>query len=77
MESRTKPEAIRTPVSGIVSDFNNILGAISGFAELALEKVPADNKAKQYLRQIYGAAPWIWPRNSTNSAARPKTNSAP
>lgn len=47
-----KMEAIGTLAGGIAHDFNNILGAISGFTELTLEHVPADSKAKKYLKRI-------------------------
>lgn len=50
-----KLEAIGTLSSGIAHDFNNILAAVIGFAELALDKAPADSRIHRYLSQILKA----------------------
>ena len=43
-----KMEAMGTLASGVAHDFNNILGAILGYAELAQLKVPPDQQELQY-----------------------------
>lgn len=50
-----KMEAIGTLAGGIAHDFNNILMALMGYADLALEEVPADTRSQQYLREVLKA----------------------
>ncbi|MGD0231995.1 MAG: PAS domain S-box protein, partial [Syntrophorhabdales bacterium] len=51
-----KMEAVGTLSAGIAHDFNSILTAILGFADLGFEDVPADSKAKRHLVRILRAA---------------------
>ncbi len=51
-----KMEAVGQLAGGIAHDFNNILQAISGHAELALQRVGDDSPAAERLGQIGGAA---------------------
>jgi signal transduction histidine kinase/ActR/RegA family two-component response regulator len=51
-----KMEAIGTLAGGIAHEFNNILGAIIGFAELAEDDIPPDTTANKNLRQVLVAA---------------------
>ena len=50
-----KMEAIGTLAGGIAHDFNNILGAIMGYCQLALLKVPQDSRLEHYLKQMLQA----------------------
>ncbi|MGE5342820.1 MAG: ATP-binding protein [Candidatus Omnitrophota bacterium] len=51
-----KMESIGTLAGGIAHDFNNILGAVIGYTELALERVPNDPQATSYLERVIGAS---------------------
>ncbi len=50
-----KMEAIGTLAGGIAHDFNNILSAVLGYADLALMRLPKDDKAHHHVRQVYQA----------------------
>ncbi|GIX49351.1 MAG: hypothetical protein KatS3mg131_3562 [Candidatus Tectimicrobiota bacterium] len=50
-----KMEAIGTLAGGIAHEFNNLLGAILGYAELALLELPANSSIGAHLRQIFTA----------------------
>ena len=50
-----KMEAIGTLAGGIAHDFNNILTPISGYTELAMRKIPEDNKARRNLERVITA----------------------
>ncbi len=50
-----KMEAIGTLAGGVAHDFNNILGSILGFSELAMEKTPDDADIHPYLTQVHTA----------------------
>lgn len=50
-----KMEAIGTLAGGIAHDFNGILGAIMGYAELALDSVPAGSHLARYLGNVMAA----------------------
>jgi CheY-like chemotaxis protein len=45
-------QALGTLVGGVAHDFNNILGAVLGYAELTLNNVSRESMAWNYLKQI-------------------------
>lgn len=51
-----KMESIGTLAGGIAHDFNNILAAISGFTELALNRVQEDKVVQRHLEQVLQAS---------------------
>ena len=51
-----KIEAIGRLAGGVAHDFNNILGVISGFGELALEALAPDHPAQSSLDEVLAAA---------------------
>ena len=51
-----KLEAVGVLAGGVAHDFNNMLGAIIGFAELALQTMDSDSSESQYLENIREAA---------------------
>jgi signal transduction histidine kinase len=48
-------EAIGTLAGGIAHEFNNILGAIRGYSEMALAVLLKDSRARRYVQQIMKA----------------------
>lgn len=48
-------EAIGTLASGIAHNFNNVIGAVLGHAEMASELIPADTPPAQHVLQIHRA----------------------
>ena len=50
-----KMEAIGLLAGGIAHDFNNLLTVISGYSQLALDRMPADDPVRAYLAQIKSA----------------------
>ncbi len=51
-----KMESVGRLAGGVAHDFNNMLGVILGYTELAVNHVPADTRLGEYLKQIHGAA---------------------
>ena len=51
-----KMEAVGTLAGGIAHDFNNILAAILGYAELALDDLPAGAPARDSIAEVIKAA---------------------
>ncbi|MBN2082392.1 response regulator [bacterium] len=50
-----KLEAIGVLAGGVAHDFNNVLFGILGYSDLALESLPPDHQATDYLREIITA----------------------
>ncbi|MGZ9189944.1 MAG: PAS domain S-box protein, partial [Nitrospira sp.] len=51
-----KMEAVGRLAGGVAHDFNNMLGVILGFTDLAITKLPADDPVKMYLDEVKSAA---------------------
>lgn len=51
-----KMESVGRLAGGVAHDFNNMLGAILGYSELAMQKLSASDPILEYLEQIYKAA---------------------
>ena len=49
-------EAIGTLAGGIAHEFNNVLSIIIGNSELALDDIPDQSLAKQFLKEILAAS---------------------
>lgn len=49
-------ESVGCLAGGVAHDFNNMLGVIIGFAEMAIEKTPQDNPVRNNLDEIMNAA---------------------
>jgi len=47
-----KMESMGILANGIAHNFNNILGAIRGYADMAYEDIPPDKREHYYLKQI-------------------------
>ena len=55
LRTAQKMEAMGTLAGGIAHDFNNILGAILGYSEMALDKLPEDSPVRRHLQQVFKA----------------------
>ncbi|MGB3212841.1 MAG: response regulator [Desulforhopalus sp.] len=55
LRRRHKMEAVGTLAGGIAHDFNNILAAILGYADMALEEIPATSPAKTQIQEVLKA----------------------
>jgi len=53
LEHATKMEAVGRLAGGIAHDFNNLLTALSGFAEIALDELPADHPLYEGATETY------------------------
>ena len=51
-----KMEAVGRLAGGVAHDYNNVLGVIIGYSELAMEKVAADDPLREDLNEIHSAA---------------------
>ena len=49
-------DTINTLVSGVAHDFNNVLGIVMGFAELARREIKAGHPAREYIAEIETAS---------------------
>jgi len=48
-----KMEALGQLAGGVAHDLNNVLGVLSGYSELLMEKIPADNPLRKYAENIF------------------------
>ena len=55
LQKAQKMEAVGTLAGGISHDFNNILGGIIGYTELAQDEIPPEMHSQHYLSQILKA----------------------
>ncbi len=51
-----KMESVGRLAGGVAHDFNNMLGVILGYTELAVNRAPPDTRLGEYLKQIHSAA---------------------
>ena len=51
-----KMNAIGKLAGGVAHDFNNMLGIIIGYSDLAMDKVKSDSELSEYLKQVVDAA---------------------
>jgi signal transduction histidine kinase/ActR/RegA family two-component response regulator len=52
LQHAQRMEAIGTLAGGVAHNFNNILGAILGYGEMALDALPADSRPRRYIQQV-------------------------
>ena len=62
LRRRQRLEAIGTLAGGIAHNFNNILGAILGYSEMALGRLSADSRPSHYVREVRRTVAHLAPR---------------
>ena len=56
LQQAYKRKSIGTLAGGIAHEFNNMLGVIIGYTELATETIPVDNPALNCMKEVLGAS---------------------